>query len=213
MNVPRLELSDVSIGYSEWRAGGISLSLQAGELVAIVGPSGCGKSTLLKTVLGALPALSGRIKVDSTDVTNLNIKDRGIGVVFQEPLLFPQLNVFENVAFGLRQQHSKEIEAQVQQLLELVQLPKPWHKRVDELSGGQMQRVALARALAPRPAALLFDEPLSALDAELRVDLGHAIRNSVKSSAAAALYVTHDLEEAKRVCDRVLNFNDLAMSR
>lgn len=209
MSVPRVEVVDLSIGYDDWRIDGFDLSVAPGEIVAITGPSGCGKSTLLKTILGAVPALAGRVLVDGVDLTSASIRDRGVGIVFQEPLLFPQLDVFENVAYGLRRRGDRDVRPAVEQLLELVHLPRPWDKRVDELSGGQMQRVALARALAPSPRVLLLDEPLSALDFELREALAEEIRSVVKAAGAGAIHVTHDLAEADRIADRVLRFEEL----
>lgn len=209
MNAARLEVVDLGIGYGDWRLDGLNLSVAAGEIIAVTGPSGCGKSTLLKTILGALPALAGVVRVEGREVTAAPIRDRGVGIVFQEPLLFPQLNVMENVAYGLRQKGAAGWQAEAERLLRLVHLPEPWDKRVDELSGGQMQRVALARALAPRPTVLLLDEPLSAVDFELRSELADEIRSLVKGSGACAIHVTHDLAEADRIADRVLRFASL----
>lgn len=205
-----LELRDLALGYESQIASGINLIVEPGEIVAITGPSGCGKSTLLLTVLGALPALGGSVLVNDKAVTDLPIHERGIGVVFQEPLLFPHLNVLQNVAYGLRNWSSSDAQLRTSRLMELAEITELAQRSVDQLSGGQAQRVALVRALAPSPAVLLLDEPMSALDTDLRTRLGEDIRALLKTSNTAAIYVTHDLDEAARVADRVLKFVDLA---
>ena len=170
-----------------------------------MGPSGCGKSTLLRLVAGLEPPTRGRIFLGDRDITALPPQRRGFGMVFQDYALFPHLNVERNIAFGLVEaQWTKEARrARVGELLELVGLEGLEKRRVFELSGGQQQRVALARSLAPRPALLLLDEPLSNLDAALRDELKRELEQILGALEVSALFVTHDQSEAFTVADRV----------
>jgi thiamine transport system ATP-binding protein len=204
---PRLAADDLVIGHgSTVIAAGISFEVMPREIVAVVGPSGSGKSTLLATLAGVIPALSGRVLVDGADVTQVPIHHRGIGMIFQEPLLFPHLDVTDNVAYGLRRQGMSRAEAneRAATLLQWLGLAGYEQTSVDQLSGGQAQRVALARALAPRPAVLLLDEPFSALDADLRRRLVIEVSEALRHEGTAAIHVTHDLAEAAAMADRVI---------
>jgi thiamine transport system ATP-binding protein len=204
---PRLHASELSIGYGATAlARGINLTVEPEEIVAIVGPSGSGKSTLLATLAGVTPALGGRIFVDGVDVTNLPIHRRGIGMIFQEPLLFPHLDVADNVAYGLRRHGVSRTVARSRaaELLDWLGLTGYDRRPVDELSGGQAQRVALARALAPKPAVLLLDEPFSALDLDLRQRLAAEVAAALRHEGTAALHVTHDAAEAEAMADSVI---------
>ena len=166
-----LSLTNISKHFDSTPAvADVSLSVDRGEFFGLLGPSGCGKTTTLRMIAGLEKPDSGTIEFDGKDITNLSPERRGFGMVFQNYALFPHLNVFENVAFGLRARHTpkQRIAERVTSALELVQLPKYERRRVDELSGGQQQRVAIARAIAIEPALLLFDEPLSNLDVALR---------------------------------------------
>lgn len=207
MSLPRLETRDLALGYDgETFARGISLSLQPAEIVAVLGPSGSGKSTLLGTIAGVVPAMAGTVLVDGRDVTDAPIHRRGIGLVFQEPLLFSHLSVADNVAYGLRRQGVRrdEARARAKELLDWLDLGGHEGRRVDELSGGQAQRVALARAVAPKPAVLLLDEPFSALDLDLRQRLAADVSAMLRHEQIAALHVTHDPGEAEQIADRVI---------
>jgi thiamine transport system ATP-binding protein len=198
---------DLAIGYPGRVVGtGITLDVLPGEIVAIIGASGSGKSTLLSTLAGVVPALSGRILMGAVDVTNTPIHQRGIGLIFQEPLLFPHLSVLGNVTYGLRRQGvgRQTAEARAEELLMWLDLPEYGNRPVDELSGGQAQRVALARALAPRPAVLLLDEPFSALDVDLRQRLATDVAATLRHEGVGAIHVTHDPNEAREIADRVL---------
>lgn len=204
---PRLETRDLALGYEgQVFARGIDLVLQPAEIVAILGPSGSGKSTLLGTIAGVVPAMGGRILVDGVDVTDTPIHRRGIGLLFQEPLLFGHLTVAGNVAYGLRRHGWAKDDARRRalELLSWVDLDGYADRSVDEISGGQAQRVALARALAPQPAVLLLDEPFSALDHDLRQRLAADVARTLREQQVAALHVTHDPGEARAVADRIV---------
>lgn len=183
----------------------VSLVVERGEFFGLLGPSGCGKTTTLRMIAGLETPDSGTIQFGERDITLLSPEKRGFGMVFQNYALFPHLNVFENVAFGLRARHKPkaEIVNAVSSALELVQLPGYEKRRVDELSGGQQQRVAIARAIAIEPALLLFDEPLSNLDVALREETRSELRELVNRLGLTAVYVTHDQEEAFALCDRI----------
>jgi thiamine transport system ATP-binding protein len=212
MTTPRLETRDLALGYhGATFATGVHLALAPAEIVAILGPSGSGKSTLLATIAGVVPTVAGRVLVDGHDVTDLPIHQRGIGMIFQEPLLFPHLSVADNVAYGLRRQGRPRqlARARADELLDWLGLSGYGPRSVDELSGGQAQRVALARALAPQPAVLLLDEPFSALDLDLRQRLAVDVAAMLRHEGVAALHVTHDPGEAETVSDRVLTMAEL----
>ena len=201
---PRLAVLDLVIGHAGERyAGPLTFELGPGEVLAVVGPSGIGKSTLLSTIVGWVPPLDGQVLVDGHDVTTAPVHRRGIGIVFQEPLLFPHLDVGRNIAYGLRLRRQPDAD-RVAELLTWLDLAGMEHRPVDTLSGGQAQRVALARALAPRPGALLLDEPFSALDSDLRERLARDVADMLRREQVAAIHVTHDIAEAHVMADRVL---------
>lgn len=209
---PRLETRALALGYrGEVFATGIDLQVRPGEIVAILGPSGSGKSTLLGTIAGVVPAVAGHVLVDGIDVTTTPIHQRGIGLIFQEPLLFSHLSVVDNVAYGLRRHGHRRAEARAEAatLLDWVGLGGYEQRSVDELSGGQAQRVALARALAPRPAVLCLDEPFSALDLDLRQRLAGEVAAMLREHGVSALHVTHDPTEAAAIADRVVSMQEL----
>lgn len=211
---PILEVTDLSIGHAgrdDWRIDGIALSVMPGEIVAVLGPSGCGKSTLLATIAGIMPALGGTITLEGADITMLPAHLRTVGMVFQEPLLFPHLDVAANVAYGL-ERHGlgrRPARERANDLLAWVELDGFGTRRVDELSGGQAQRVALARALAPEPAVMLLDEPFSALDVDLRTRLAGEVSALLRDRGLSAIHVTHDPAEAAAIADRIVQFADL----
>ena len=186
-----------------------SLGVDQGEFVSLLGPSGCGKTTVLRMVAGFETPTSGRITIAGQDVTGLKANARNIGMVFQAYALFPNLTVAENVAFGLKvkgiARHERDIR--VTEMLRLIGLPDLGSRYPFQLSGGQQQRVALARALAPQPRVLLLDEPLSALDAKIRVSLRMEIREIQRSLGITTIFVTHDQEEALSMSDRIVVMN------
>jgi len=182
-----------------------SLTIESGELVTLLGPSGCGKTTALRIAAGFESPNSGALVIGSTSVLQLPAQKRNMGMVFQNYSLFPHLTVAENVEFGLsvrRQDKLRRLE-RVKEMLELVQVGELGARYPHQLSGGQQQRVALARALAIEPSVLLLDEPLSALDAQVRVEVRNEIRSLQKNSNMTTLFVTHDQEEAVAISDRI----------
>jgi ABC-type Fe3+/spermidine/putrescine transport system ATPase subunit len=187
---------------------GIDLEVAAGEFLGLLGPSGCGKSTLLRILAGLDRPSAGRVLLDGVDVTRVAAEKRPINMVFQRATLFPHLDVFENVAFGLRvaKVGREDLTGRVTEALELVRLGHLARRRAYELSGGQMQRVALARALVNRPKVLLLDEPLSALDLKIRLDMESELRRLHAETGSTFVYVTHDQGEALSMSDRVAVF-------
>jgi putative spermidine/putrescine transport system ATP-binding protein len=183
-----------------------NLDVGAGEFVSFLGPSGCGKTTVLRMVAGFEEPTSGSITIGGKDVTRLKPNQRNIGMVFQAYALFPNLTVAQNIAFGLRvaKVPKAESDQRVAEMLKLIGLPSLGDRFPYQLSGGQQQRVALARALAPKPKVLLLDEPLSALDAKVRVSLREEIRQIQKNLGITTVFVTHDQEEALSISDRIV---------
>lgn len=187
-----------------------TLQAQRGEFISFLGPSGCGKTTTLRMIAGFETPSAGGISIDGRDVTRLRPNQRNVGMVFQSYALFPNLTVAENVGFGLKvaKRPAGEIRARVEEMLRLIKLPDLAGRYPYQLSGGQQQRVALARALAIRPQVLLLDEPLSALDAKIRVSLREEIRAIQRELGITAIYVTHDQEEALSMSDRIVVLNE-----
>lgn len=205
-----LSFENVSFSYGSTRAlNKLNLTLRKGELLTLLGPSGCGKTTTLQVAGGFLFPDEGRVILDGRDVTHLPPEERPTATVFQSHALFPHMSVEENVAYGLRVRRIDRAERRrkVKELLARVGLNGYENSRVQELSGGQQQRVALARALILEPQVLLLDEPLSSLDARLRVKMRAEIRSLQQAFEITALYVTHDQEEALSISDRVAVMN------
>ena len=190
----------------------VSLAVAAGEVVAVFGPSGSGKSTLLRAVAGLVEVESGRVVIDGVDVTGVPTHLRRVGMVFQDEQLFPHRDVAGNVAFGLEMAgvERRERESRVEELLSAVGLDGFGDRDVSTLSGGEAKRVALARSLAPRPAVLLADEPLTGLDADLHDRLAVEVGAVLRESGTTTLWVTHDRAEAALVADRSVSLADLS---
>lgn len=184
----------------------VNLTVEEGELVTFLGPSGCGKTTTLRMVAGFELPTSGRITIQGSEMTNVPVNKRGIGFVFQTYALFPHMSVFNNVAYGLKARGEKgpDIGKKVRQALELVGLGKTESRYPNELSGGEQQRVALARVIVMEPSLLLMDEPLSNLDAKLRIHMRTEIRKIQQKLGITCLYVTHDQSEALTMADRIV---------
>jgi sulfate/thiosulfate transport system ATP-binding protein len=209
-----IEIRNVAKNFGTFQAlKGVSLDIEPGELVALLGPSGCGKTTLLRIIAGLESADSGSILFAGEDATDLHVRERNVGFVFQHYALFRHMTVFDNVAFGLRMKpratrpSDAQIKEKVHSLLNLVQLDWLADRYPAQLSGGQRQRIALARALAVEPRVLLLDEPFGALDAKVRKELRRWLRRLHDDLHVTSIFVTHDQEEALEVADRVVLMN------
>ncbi len=186
----------------------ISLDIGEGEIVSILGPSGCGKTTLLNLILGIVDADGGRIIFNGEDLTDVPMEKRGFNIVFQDYALFPNLNVYQNITYGLRNRPEISSREEVEELIRLLGLEEHLTKRIGQLSGGQKQRVALARTMVMKPKILLLDEPLSALDGVIKESIKDRIRTIAKEYNLTTIIVTHDPEEALTLSDRVMIIND-----
>jgi ABC-type Fe3+/spermidine/putrescine transport system ATPase subunit len=210
MSRPSLELHRIHKSFGNTvPADDVSLSIAAGEFFTLLGPSGSGKSTILRIIAGLESAERGEILLNGRDVSQTPPWKRHLGMVFQQYANFPHMDVAENIAYGLRRSglSKNDISARVEELLDLVGLQGFQHRRVTQLSGGEQQRVAIARALAPRPALLLLDEPLSALDEKIRREMQGELRNIQQMTGTTFIYVTHDQEEALTMSDRIAVLN------
>ncbi|UDL89009.1 ABC transporter ATP-binding protein [Mesorhizobium sp. PAMC28654] len=207
---PAVEFRDIDIFYGKFAAvRNFSLAIDKGSFVTLLGPSGCGKTTILRSIAGLVDISSGLISIGGKRVDDIPIYKRNIGLVFQNYALFPHKNVFDNVAFGLKYRNvpKAEIVRRVGKALEMVRLPGSEKKLPSQLSGGQQQRIALARAIVFEPEVLLLDEPLSALDANMREDMRVEIKKIQKETGITAIFVTHDQEEALSMSDRIVVMN------
>lgn len=192
---------------------GISLSIETGEIVSILGPSGSGKTTLLNCILGITDIDSGSVVFNGQDVTGVSMEERGFNIVFQDYALFPNLNAYENITYGLKNKPGISTQQEVNELIELLGLSQHLDKHIDQLSGGQKQRVALARTMVMKPKILLLDEPLSALDGVIKEDIKEKIKTIAKEFHLTTIIVTHDPEEALTLSDRVLIMKDGSISQ
>ena len=202
----KVQLINLKKRYSEVEAlKQFTLEIQSGELFTLLGPSGCGKTTLLRTIAGFNRQDSGNIMIEGLEIDNLPAYRRDIGMVFQDYAIFPHMSVEDNIAFGLRNREvsGQELKTRVSKALETVQLSGLEKRMPNELSGGQQQRVGLARALVIQPKILLMDEPLSNLDAKLRIELREDIRQIQKHLGTTTIYVTHDQDQALVISDRI----------
>ena len=182
----------------------ISIQVEDGEIVSILGPSGCGKTTLLNIILGIVEADAGTIVYNGEDLTRTVMEKRGFNIVFQDYALFPNLNVYQNITYGLKNKPGISSKEEVEELIHLLGLEDHLNKRVDQLSGGQKQRVALARTMVMKPRILLLDEPLSALDGVIKESIKDRIKTIAREYHLTTIIVTHDPEEALTLSDRVL---------
>ena len=206
-----IRLNDIVVKFDNFTAlHGINVHVKEGEFFTFLGPSGCGKTTTLRTITGFIEPAEGTVVVKEQDITHVPIEDRNIGIVFQSYALFPTMTVYDNIAFGLKVKKAKraEIDQRVQDIARKVDLSdEQLQKAVSQLSGGQQQRVAIARALVTNPAIICMDEPLSNLDAKLRVQLRNELKKMQKDFGITTIYVTHDQEEALTLSDRIAVFN------
>ena len=206
-----IRLNDIMVKFGDFTAlHGINVHVKEGEFFTFLGPSGCGKTTTLRTITGFIEPVEGTVVVKDRDITHVPIEDRNIGIVFQSYALFPTMTVYDNIAFGLKVKKVKkaEIDQRVREIARKVDLSdEQLQKAVSQLSGGQQQRVAIARALVTNPAIICMDEPLSNLDAKLRVQLRNELKKMQKDFGITTIYVTHDQEEALTLSDRIAVFN------
>ena len=206
-----IRLNDIVVKFGDFTAlHDINVHVKEGEFFTFLGPSGCGKTTTLRTITGFIEPAAGTVVVKGRDITHVPIEDRNIGIVFQSYALFPTMTVYDNIAFGLKVKKVKksEIDQKVRQIAKKVDLTdEQLAKAVSQLSGGQQQRVAIARALVTGPAIICMDEPLSNLDAKLRVQLRNELKKMQKDFGITTIYVTHDQEEALTLSDRIAVFN------
>ena len=206
-----IKLSDIVVKFDDFEAlHNINVHVKEGEFFTFLGPSGCGKTTTLRTITGFIEPVSGTVAMQGKDITHVPIEKRNIGIVFQSYALFPTMTVHDNIAFGLKIKKMKkdEIEQKVNAIARKVDLSdEQLKKAVSQLSGGQQQRVAIARALVTEPAIICMDEPLSNLDAKLRVQLRNELKRMQKDFGITTIYVTHDQEEALTLSDRIAVFN------
>ena len=206
-----IQLSNIVVKFGDFTAlHDINVHVKEGEFFTFLGPSGCGKTTTLRTITGFIEPASGTVVVKDRDITHVPIEDRNIGIVFQSYALFPTMTVYDNIAFGLKIKKMKkdEIDRKVRDIAGKVDLSdEQLMKAVSQLSGGQQQRVAIARALVTEPAIICMDEPLSNLDAKLRVQLRNELKQMQKEFGITTIYVTHDQEEALTLSDRIAVFN------
>ena len=206
-----IKLNDIVVKFGDFTAlHDINVHVKEGEFFTFLGPSGCGKTTTLRTITGFIEPVSGTVVVKDRDITHVPIEKRNIGIVFQSYALFPTMTVYDNIAFGLKIKKLKkdEIDRKVRDIAKKVDLSdEQLKKAVSQLSGGQQQRVAIARALVTEPAIICMDEPLSNLDAKLRVQLRNELKKMQKDFGITTIYVTHDQEEALTLSDRIAVFN------
>ncbi|MBV8392795.1 MAG: ABC transporter ATP-binding protein [Alphaproteobacteria bacterium] len=216
MSTTRIEVTDLVVRYGEAVAvGGVGFTVGRGEHLTLLGPSGCGKTTTLRAIAGLEQPSSGRISIDGEAMydgaarINVPAEQRGVSMVFQSYAVWPHMTVFDNVAYGLRvrKKSAADIRAAVERALDLVQMRPLAERAASKLSGGQQQRVALARAIAFSPTVVLFDEPLSNLDAKLRAEMRVELRELQRRLDITSVYVTHDQEEALAISDRVIVMN------
>ena len=206
-----IELKNIVVKFGDFEAlHNINVEVKEGEFFTFLGPSGCGKTTTLRTITGFIDPVEGTVNVNGQDITHVPIEKRNIGIVFQSYALFPTMTVYDNIAFGLKVKKLKknEIDEKVRALAKKVDLSdEQLMKAVSQLSGGQQQRVAIARALVTGPAIICMDEPLSNLDAKLRVQLRNELKKMQQDFGITTIYVTHDQEEALTLSDRIAVFN------
>lgn len=191
----------------------INLEIEDGEIVSILGPSGCGKTTLLNLILGITDADSGKITFQNEDITNVPMEKRGFNIVFQDYALFPNLNVYKNIVYGMKNKPGITTDQELNELISLLGLEEHLDKKIDQLSGGQKQRVALARTLVMKPKILLLDEPLSALDGVIKESIKEKIKMIAKEFNLTTIIVTHDPEEALTLSDHVMIINQGSISQ
>ncbi|MGE7909212.1 ABC transporter ATP-binding protein [Lysinibacillus xylanilyticus] len=209
-----LELKNISKNYKNKKViENINLSIQSGEIVSLLGPSGCGKTTLLNIILGLTQQTDGQLFFNGQDITKQSMQDRGFNIVFQDFALFPHLNAYDNIVYGLKNKKVGMSKMEVQEYIDFLELTPHLHKKIHELSGGQKQRVSIARTLVMQPKILLLDEPLSALDGVIKESIKERIQSIARKFNLTTIIVTHDPEEALTLSDKVLIINEGTVSQ
>ncbi|MEQ6354252.1 ABC transporter ATP-binding protein [Lysinibacillus sp. M3] len=209
-----LELKDISKNYKNKKVlMNINLNIQSGEIVSLLGPSGCGKTTLLNIILGLTQQTNGQLFYNGQDISKQSMQDRGFNIVFQDFALFPHLNAYDNIVYGLKNKKEGMSKKEVQEYIDFLELTPHLHKKIHELSGGQKQRVSIARTLVMQPKILLLDEPLSALDGVIKESIKERIQSIARQFNLTTIIVTHDPEEALTLSDKVLIINEGTVSQ
>lgn len=209
-----LELKNISKNYKNKKVlMNINLNIQSGEIVSLLGPSGCGKTTLLNIILGLTQQTNGQLFYNGQDISKQSMQDRGFNIVFQDFALFPHLNAFDNIVYGLKNKKEGMSKKEVQEYIDFLELTPHLHKKIHELSGGQKQRVSIARTLVMQPKILLLDEPLSALDGVIKESIKERIQSIARQFNLTTIIVTHDPEEALTLSDKVLIINEGTVSQ
>ncbi|MGE7927120.1 ABC transporter ATP-binding protein [Lysinibacillus xylanilyticus] len=209
-----LELKNISKNYKNKKViENINLSIQSGEIVSLLGPSGCGKTTLLNIILGLTQQTGGQLFFNGQDISKQSMQDRGFNIVFQDFALFPHLNAYDNIVYGLKNKKEGMSKMEVQEYIDFLELTPHLHKKIHELSGGQKQRVSIARTLVMQPKILLLDEPLSALDGVIKESIKERIQSIARQFNLTTIIVTHDPEEALTLSDKVLIINEGTVSQ
>jgi len=209
-----LELKNISKSYKNKNVlRDINITIASGEIVSLLGPSGCGKTTLLNIVLGLTEQTDGQLFYNGQDISKQSMQERGFNIVFQDFALFPHLNAYDNIVYGLKNIKQQMSKAEIQDYVDFLELAPHLHKKIHELSGGQKQRVSIARTLVMQPKILLLDEPLSALDGVIKESIKERIKSIARQFNLTTIIVTHDPEEALTLSDKVLIINEGTVSQ
>lgn len=209
-----LELRNISKSYKNKKVlNDINLTIGSGEIVSLLGPSGCGKTTLLNIVLGLTEQTDGQLFYNGQDISKQSMQVRGFNIVFQDFALFPHLNAYDNIVYGLKNKKQQMTKSEIQEYVDFLELAPHLHKKIHELSGGQKQRVSIARTLVMQPKILLLDEPLSALDGVIKESIKERIKSIARQFNLTTIIVTHDPEEALTLSDKVLIINEGTVSQ
>ena len=204
-----LELKTITKSYKNKKVlVDINVTIESGEIISLLGPSGCGKTTLLNIILGLAEQTGGQLIYNGQDISKQSMQERGFNIVFQDFALFPHLNAYDNIVYGLKNKNSQMSKEEVQEYIDFLELTPHLHKRIHELSGGQKQRVSIARTLVMQPKILLLDEPLSALDGVIKESIKERIKSIAREFNLTTIIVTHDPEEALTLSDKVLIINE-----
>ncbi|MGE7112994.1 ABC transporter ATP-binding protein [Lysinibacillus sp. NPDC047702] len=204
-----LELKNISKSYKNKKVlVDINVTIESGEIISLLGPSGCGKTTLLNIILGLAEQTAGQLIYNGQDISMQSMQERGFNIVFQDFALFPHLNAYDNIVYGLKNKNVQMSNEEVQEFIDFLELTPHLHKKIHELSGGQKQRVSIARTLVMQPKILLLDEPLSALDGVIKESIKERIKLIAREFNLTTIIVTHDPEEALTLSDKVLIINE-----